>query len=108
MLHHADLNSINLVIIIINLARDLNGWSRSYALPFILVVRQHYLHGGGGFSAKFRVRVCRRQFQNGTVGKANFCEYDTLGKTNFYIKSALSWRFLDKTCQVSTFSGPNF
>ena len=42
----------------------------------------------GGFSATFRVRVCRPQFQNGTVGW-----------TNFYIKSALIWHFLDKTCQ---------
>ena len=36
------------------------------------------LHGGP-FLAKFWVRVCRPQFQKGTVGLTNFCENDTLG-----------------------------
>ena len=36
--------------------------------------------GGGRFSAKFRVGVCCPQFQNGTVGKTNFCENDSLAR----------------------------
>ena len=51
----------------------------------------------GGFSTKFRVGRCHPQFQN-----------VTLGYTNFPIKSALRWRFLDKTCQIFAFSGPKF
>ena len=45
---------------------------------------------GGGPSATFRVAVCRTKFQNRTVGQTNICENDTLGWTNFCIKSAMS------------------
>ena len=38
----------------------------------------------------------------GTVGWTNLCKNDTLGSS---INSALSWRFLDKTCQNFAFSG---
>ena len=40
-----------------------------------------YPRRGGGFSAKFCVRVCRPQFQTCTVlfALTNLCEYGTLG-----------------------------
>ena len=44
--------------------------------------------GGGGFSAKFRVGVCRPQFQNGTVALARpiFVKMIPLARINSPLK----------------------
>ena len=65
------------------------------------------MEGGGGFSAKFQVGMCRTQFQNAAIGKANFCDNGTLGYRLFDVKSDLSWRFLEKTCHIFAFSRSN-
>ena len=53
----------------------------------------------------FFKEVCHPKFQYDTVGWTSFGENDTLGYTDFYIKSAMNWRFLDKTCQNFAFFG---
>ena len=68
--------------------------------------------GGGGLSAKFRVGMCRLQFQNGTLARPILVKMIPLARITSlledFLLEELKGRFVDKSCQIFAFSGQNF